>query len=76
MEDLKTLPPCYIALGGVEALVDEDVMYAEKIRRAGGSVTLDIVPGLVHDYGLIFAFMSRFRETCTKMGKWCAELQS
>jgi len=75
MEDL-TLPPCYIALGGVEALVDEDVMYAEKIRRAGGSVTLDIVPGLVHDYGLIFAFMSRFRETCTKMGKWCAELQS
>jgi acetyl esterase len=44
------LPPAYIVVGGHDPLHDEGVAYAEKLRAAGVSVTLDDYADLTHDF--------------------------
>jgi acetyl esterase len=49
-EKFTALPPAYIMVAGFDPLHDEGVAYAEKLRAAGVSVTLDDHPGMVHDF--------------------------
>ncbi len=49
-KDLSGLPPAYVMLGGYDPLHDEGLAYADKLRAAGGKVTVADYPGLVHDF--------------------------
>jgi monoterpene epsilon-lactone hydrolase len=48
-------PPLLIQVGSRETLLDDDTRLAEKIRQAGGNVSLEIWPGMIHQWQ-IFPF--------------------
>ena len=48
--DLSGLPPAYLAVGDIELFFGEDRDYAERLRRAGVRVNLDVVPGAPHGF--------------------------
>ena len=51
--DLSGLPPAYIAVGSVDAFVDEDRDYAERMRESGVAVQLEIFEGGFHGFEFI-----------------------
>ena len=61
-EKLSGLPPAYIMVAGFDPLHDEGVAYAEKLRDAGVSVTLEDYPDLVHDFILLQAVLPQAAE--------------
>ena len=48
--DLRGLPPIYIQAGGAEILLDMCKAFAERGASQGNEVTLDIWPGMIHDF--------------------------
>ncbi|MBU0590054.1 MAG: alpha/beta hydrolase [Gammaproteobacteria bacterium] len=48
--DVEGLAPAWIGLAECDPLVDEGVMYADKLRLAGVPVDLDIYRGVVHEF--------------------------
>jgi acetyl esterase len=61
-EKLAGLPPAYIMVAGYDPLHDEGVAYADKLRAAGVSVTLDDYPDMVHDFILLQAVLPQAAE--------------
>lgn len=59
--DLRGLPPMLIQTGGAEMLLDQDIRFAEVARDAGVTVTLDMVPNMIHDWQLLAAFFPQAR---------------
>jgi acetyl esterase len=49
-KDVSGLPPAYIITAEYDPLRDDGAQYAEKLRKAGVSVTHVDYPGLVHDF--------------------------
>jgi acetyl esterase/lipase len=52
--DMRGLPPVYIQVGGFETLLDDSQALAEAVRKADGSVKLDVFPEMQH----VFQFMA------------------
>ena len=52
-EDLRGLPPAFIAVGALDLFVDESVRYAHRLLSAGVAVELHVYPGAVHGFDLI-----------------------
>lgn len=48
--DLGGLPPSYVMVGSADGFVDEDVDYAERLRRAGVEVDLHVYAGGFHGF--------------------------
>lgn len=48
--DLEGLAPAWIGLAECDPLVDEGVLYADKLRAAGVAVDLEIYRGVVHEF--------------------------
>lgn len=48
----EELPPTYIELAEFDCLHDEGLLYAEKLKNAGASVTLNDTKGTVHGYDI------------------------
>jgi triacylglycerol lipase len=51
-EDLRGLPPAFIAVGALDLFVDEDVEYARRLMRDGVPVELHVYPGCFHCFDL------------------------
>lgn len=49
-DDLTGLPPSYIATGGLDLFLDEDLDYAARLMRAGVPVELHVYPGGFHGF--------------------------
>ncbi len=49
-DDVEGVAPAWIGLAECDPLVDEGVMYADKLRLAGVSVDLEIYRGVVHEF--------------------------
>jgi len=47
-EDLSGLAPAFLAIGDVDAFLDENVDYAARLSRAGVPTELHIYPGVIH----------------------------
>ncbi len=66
-EDLRGLPPAFIAVGALDLFVDEDIEYAQRLMRAGVATELHVYPGAVHGFDLVptaqvtIAFESQIR---------------
>ncbi len=46
--DLHDLPPLLIQAGGIEVLLDESVLLADRAKEAGVNVTLEVYEGMTH----------------------------
>lgn len=49
-ESLHRLPPAHVAVSGFDVLRDEGIAYAERLRRAGVLVTLQVERGHIHAF--------------------------
>ncbi|MFE9320683.1 alpha/beta hydrolase [Nocardia sp. NPDC052278] len=49
-DDLSDLPPAWIGVGTNDLFHDEDLAYAERLRAAGVSCTVHVVPGAYHGF--------------------------
>lgn len=47
-EELSGLPPVLVEVGAHEVLLDDATVMAERLRTAGGAVTLTVWPELIH----------------------------
>lgn len=52
--DLSGLPPAWIGVGTLDLFHDEDVEYARRLREAGVSCELSVVPGAFHGFDAVF----------------------
>jgi len=48
--DLSGLPPTYISVGGLDLFLEENLIYAERLSRAGVPVEFHIYPGAYHGF--------------------------
>ena len=48
--DLAGLPPAFIAVGGLDLFLDENLAYAHRLARAGVPVELHLYPGAFHGF--------------------------
>jgi triacylglycerol lipase len=51
-EDLAGLPPTFISAGALDLFIDEDLVYAQRLIRAGVPTELHVYPGGYHGYDL------------------------
>ena len=51
--DLAGLPPAWIGVGTHDLFHDEDLAYAERLKKAGVPCRVDVVPGAFHGFDTI-----------------------
>jgi acetyl esterase/lipase len=71
--DPKGLPPMYIAVGGYETLRDNGTKFAEKAKKAGVEVELEIGEGQQHVYTFMAGKDENADKTIANIGKWVRE---
>jgi acetyl esterase/lipase len=52
-EDLRGLPPAFIATGALDLFLEEDMDYARRLIRAGVPTELHVYPGSFHAFDII-----------------------
>ncbi len=67
--DLGGLPPLFVSVGDDEAMLDDSVGFAGKVRQAGGEVSLSVGAGMVHCYP---ALSPLFPEATAALDEVCA----
>jgi acetyl esterase/lipase len=50
---LAALPPAWIGVGSLDLLLNENLEYAQRLRHAGGSCSLEVVPGAFHAFDVM-----------------------
>jgi acetyl esterase len=66
--DLKNLPPAYIAVAGCDPLHDEGVAFAELLKHNGVPVTLRKFPGQMHGFAGMSGFLRAADEVLAEVG--------
>lgn len=67
---LAGLPDTYIQVGDDEILLSDSERYAEKLRAAGGSVVLEVWPGLWHVWQMFGGLIPEARRGTDKLGQY------
>ncbi len=57
-EDLSGLPPAFISVGTLDLFIDEDIVYAQRLIRAGVPCELHVFPGAYHGFDSVAAARS------------------
>ncbi|MGY4396678.1 acetyl esterase/lipase [Sphingomonas sp. UYAg733] len=52
-QDLAGLPPTFIATGGLDLFLEEDIEYARRLMRAGVPTELHVYPGGFHGFDIM-----------------------
>ncbi|MCF7551497.1 alpha/beta hydrolase [Pseudonocardia sp. WMMC193] len=68
--DPTGLPPCYIAAGGHETLLDNAELFHEKARAAGVDATLEITPEMQHVHPFSAGRAPEADATIAAMAAW------
>jgi acetyl esterase/lipase len=66
--DLSGLPPLLIQVGSHEVLLSDAIHFAEKARRAGVDVTLDVWPEMQHEWHFAARFLPEGRQAIMQVG--------
>lgn len=66
--DLRGLPPLLLQVGTAEILEDDAVRFAGKVRAAGGSVTLEQWPDMIHVWQRFAVMLPEARDAIEKIG--------
>ena len=67
--DLSGLPPLYIQVGTAETLLDDSTRLAERARKAGVDVTLEIWDDMIHVFQAFAAVLPEGQEAIEKIGR-------
>lgn len=68
--DLKGLPPVYIQVGGDETLLDDSQRLAERVKKAGVDVTIDVFPGMQHVFHFLAGVAPEADDAIKKLAHW------
>jgi acetyl esterase len=68
-EDLRGVPPAYVAVAGHDVLRDEGIAYAEALRAAGVAVTLREYEDMTHGFLRWGGVVDRARELIAELGE-------
>lgn len=52
-DDLAGLPPTFISTGALDLFLDEDIVYAQRLMRAGVPTELHVYPGAFHAFDMM-----------------------
>jgi monoterpene epsilon-lactone hydrolase len=66
--DLHDLPPMLIQVGSDEALLSDSTSFADRARKAGVEVTLEVWPKMQHVWQFTASFMPEARQAIDKIG--------
>ncbi|MFI5317224.1 MAG: alpha/beta hydrolase [Myxococcota bacterium] len=68
--DLRGLPPLLIQVGRREVLLDDALRFAQKARREGVEVTLEVWPGMIHVWQIFASELAEGREAVAGIGEF------
>ena len=68
--DLQDLPPLLIHVGTAEIIQDDSVRFAEKAKKAGVEVTLDVFSDMIHVFQAFASWAPEGQEAIEKIGKY------
>jgi monoterpene epsilon-lactone hydrolase len=68
--DLKGLPPIYLQAGGDEMLLDDSTLLAERARKAGIEVRLDVFPGMQHTFHMAAGRAPESNDAISRYAEW------
>jgi monoterpene epsilon-lactone hydrolase len=68
--DLAGLPPMYIQTGADESLLDDSRKLADRARRSGVDVTLDIVPEMQHVFQFLAGTAPEADQAIRRLADW------
>ena len=71
--DLSGLPPLLIQAGGAETLLDDSVRLAERARRAGVDVSLEVATDMIHAWHLFAPAFEQPRNAIRRAGSFIRE---
>ena len=66
--DLSGLPPLLIQVGTEEILLSDSTRLAEKARSAGVDVTLEVWPGMGHEWHFVYKLLPEARRAIKQIG--------
>ena len=66
----KGFPPMYVTVGTAELLEDDSRQVADKAKREGVDVTLELGQHLMHVYPLFFTYYPEARDTLNSIVQW------
>jgi monoterpene epsilon-lactone hydrolase len=68
--DLHGLPPLLIQVGSSECLLSDAQRFADKARAAEVDVTLEVWPGMQHEWQFAASIMPEGRQAIARVGEW------
>ena len=68
--DLSGLPPLYIQVGTAETLLDDTNRLAERARKAGVDVTLEVWDDMIHVFQAFAAMLPEGQQAIDKIGEY------
>ncbi|TRY96378.1 hypothetical protein DNTS_029313 [Danionella cerebrum] len=71
---LKGLPPVHIVASALDALLDDSVMFAKKLRNMKQPVTLNVIEDLPHGFLSLFQFSKETQEAADVCAGWIREV--
>jgi acetyl esterase/lipase len=71
--NFEGLPPLFIHVGDAETFLDDSTRVAEKAKRAGVKVDLEIWPEMPHVWHLFAPFLPEGQQAIEKIGKYVQE---
>jgi len=65
-------PPLLIQVGSRETLLDDSMRLADKVKQAGGNVSLEIWPGMIHQWQIFPFWLEDARKSNARMADFAA----
>jgi len=68
--DFRGFPPMLVQVGDLEVLLDEAKLFAELAKKASVDVTLQVWPGMPHDFQIFAPILSEGQDAIDKIGEF------
>ncbi|MGH9845534.1 MAG: alpha/beta hydrolase [Blastocatellia bacterium] len=68
--DLSGLPPLLIQVGEDEVLLDDSRRLAERVKEAGGDVTLEVWDGMIHVWHYFYPLLAEGSQAIARIGEF------
>jgi len=69
-KDLLGLCPLLIQIGSAETLLDENVVFAERAKKDGVNVELQVWPNMVHVWHSLYGAIPEAEQAIVSIGQW------
>jgi monoterpene epsilon-lactone hydrolase len=68
--DMKGFPPIFMQAGAHEGLLDDSRVFAERAKKAGVEVRLDIFPGMLHSFQMMAGRAPEADDAIARFAEW------